>query len=141
MTVVAFWNDAPHPEQRPIGDVSTDGQRIAQPRCRCQCETTSTSPSTPLTTLKGRSYTLPSFLAMARYSPSDSTTRGNAPIDSLMTSPPGVITDHAVFAKASPPLSLTSFSVMTAARWVMITSVSLPACTRISERTTELASP
>jgi hypothetical protein len=44
-----------------------------------------------------------------------------------MTSPPVVITDHAVFANASPPLSLTSFSVITAARWVMITSVSLPA--------------
>src|SRR5665213_3135134 len=73
---------------------------------------TSTSPSTPLTTLKGRSNTLPSFLAMARYSPSDSTTRGNAPIDSLMTSPPGVITDHAVFASASPPLSLTSFCLL-----------------------------
>src|SRR5205807_9718032 len=103
--------------------------------------TTSTSPSTPLTTLKGRSNTLPSFLAMARYSPSDSTTRGKAPIDSLMTSPPGVITDQAVLASASPPLSETSFSVMTAARWVTITSVNLPACTRISERTTELASP
>src|ERR1700694_1830261 len=114
----------------------------ARIRCgRDQCETTSTSPSTPLTTLKGRSYTLPSFLAMARYSPSAKMTRGNAPIDSLMTSPPGVITDQAVFARASPPLSLTSFSVMTAARWVMVTSVSLPACTRISERTTELASP
>src|SRR6202051_900418 len=103
--------------------------------------TTSTSPSTPLTTLKGRSYTLPSFLAMARYSPSDRITRGNAPIDSLMTSPPGVSTDQAVLASASPPLSLTSFSVMTAARWVMMTSVSLPAWTGISERTTELASP
>src|SRR5664280_3852172 len=77
-----------------------------------QCATTSTSPSTPLTTLKGRSYTLPSFLAMARYSPSDRMTRGNAPIDSLMTSPPGVITDQAVLASASPPLSLTSLSVM-----------------------------
>src|SRR5471030_2036035 len=54
---------------------------------------------------------------------------------------PGVITDHAVLASASPPLSLTSFNVMTAARWVMITSVSLLACTLISERTTELASP
>src|ERR1700710_1650347 len=94
-----------------------------------QRATTSTSPSTPLTTLKGRSNTFPSFLAMARYSPSDNTTRGNAPIDSLMTSPPGVITDQAVFARASPPLSLTSFSVMTAARWVMTTSVSLLACT------------
>ena len=88
---------------------------------------TSTSPSTPLTTLKGRSNTLPSFLAMARYSPSDSTTRGKAPIDYLMTSPPGVITDQEVLASASPPLSLTSLSVITAARWVMITSVSLPA--------------
>src|ERR1700682_5447502 len=88
---------------------------------------TSTSPSPPLTTVEERSNTLPSFLAMARYSPSDSTTRGNAPIDSLMTSPPGVITDHAVLAKASPPLSPTSFNVMTAARWLMITSVSLPA--------------
>src|SRR5437016_5647671 len=102
---------------------------------------TSTSPSTPLTTLKGRSNTLPSFLAIARYSPSESTTRGKAPIDSLITSPPGVITDQAVLASASPPLSLTSFSVMTAARCVMMTSVSLPACTRMSERTTELASP
>jgi hypothetical protein len=58
-----------------------------------------------------------------------------------MTSPPGVITDQAVFAKASPPLSETSLSVMTAARWVTVTSVSLLAWTRISERTTELASP
>ena len=66
---------------------------------------------------------------------------GNAPINSLMTSPPGVITDQAVLASASPPWSLTSFSVITAARWVMITSVNFPACTRISERTTELASP
>src|SRR6202022_4237386 len=109
MTVVAFWNDAPHPEQRPIGDVSTDGQRIAQPRCRCQCETTSTSPSTPLTTLKGRSYTLPSFLAMARYSPSAKITRGKAPIDSLMTSPPGVLTAQEIFARPPPPFSLPRY--------------------------------
>ena len=40
---------------------------------------------------------------------------------------PGVITDHAVLASASPPFSLTSLSVMTAARWVTVTSVSLPA--------------
>src|SRR6185437_12761842 len=106
-----------------------------------QRATTSTSPSTPLTTLNERSYTLPSFLAIARYSPSDNMTLGNAPIDSLMTSPPGVITDHAVLASASPPRSLTSLSVMTAARWVMMTSVSLLACTRMSDRTTELASP
>src|ERR1700753_3058089 len=102
---------------------------------------TSTSPSTPLTTLNGRSNTLPSFLAMARYSPSDKITFGNAPTDSLTTSPPGVITDQAVLASASPPLSLTSLSVITAARWVTMTSVNLPAWTRISERTTELASP
>ncbi|KTT67797.1 hypothetical protein NS334_16490 [Sphingomonas endophytica] len=80
-------------------------------------------------------------MAIARYSPSESTTRGNAPIDSLITSPPGVITDHAVLASASPPFSLTSLSVMTAARWVTVTSVTLPAATRMSERNTELASP
>ena len=59
----------------------------------------------------------------------------------LDESPPGVITDHAVLASASPPRSLTSFSVITAARWLTVTSVSLPAWTRMSERTTELASP
>src|SRR5260370_34523457 len=80
-----------------------------------QRATTSTSPSTPLTTLNGRSNTLPSFMAMARYSHSDSTTRGKAPIHSLMTSPPGVMTDQAALASASAPLPLASYRAMTAA--------------------------
>src|SRR5665213_1678990 len=102
---------------------------------------TSTSPSTPVATLNSRSYTLPSLRAMARYSPSARITRGKAPIDSLTTSPPGVRTDQAVLASASPPFSATSLSVIAAARWVTVMSVSLPAATRMSERTTELASP
>src|SRR4029078_7351849 len=101
----------------------------------------STSPSTRVTPLNSRSKTFPSLRAIARYSPSAKITRGNAPIDSLITSPPGVSTDHAVLASASPPRSLTNFSVMTAPRWVRVMSVGFPACTRMSERTTELASP
>src|SRR6185437_14537789 len=102
---------------------------------------TSTSPSTPVTTLNSRSYTFPSLRAIARYSPSAKMTRGNAPIDSLITSPPGVSTDQAVLASASPPRSVTNFNVMAAARCVTVMSVSFPACTRMSDRTTELASP
>ena len=99
------------------------------------------SPSTPVETLNSRSNTLPSLRAMARYSPSARMTRGNAPIDSLTTSPPGVNTDQAVLASASPPFSATSLSVIAAARCVTVMSVSLPAATRMSDRTTELASP
>ncbi len=45
-----------------------------------------------------------------------------------MTSPPGVMTDQLVLAGASPPTSLTSLSMIMAARWFAVTSVSVPAC-------------
>jgi hypothetical protein len=58
----------------------------------------------------------PSFLAMARYSPSDGDAEGADRF--LMTSPPGVITDQGVRAVFAA-LVADSFKVITAARWVM----------------------
>ena len=67
--------------------------------------------------------------------------RGNAPLDSVMVSPAGESTAQSVLASASPPRRATSLNMMTAARCVTVTSVSLPTCTRMSERTTALPSP
>ena len=59
----------------------------------------------------------------------------------MIVSPAGDSTAQSVLASASPPRLLTSLNMMAAARCVTVMSVSLPACTRMSERTTALPSP
>ena len=77
---------------------------------------------------------------MTTYSPSASTSEGNAPISSRMMSPPGVSTVKVVLASASAPGALTSFIVSVAKRWRSVTSTILPGATLTSPETIELVS-
>ena len=61
---------------------------------------------------------------------------GNAPTLSCTSMPSCVVTVQLVLASASPPSAETSFSVTSAPVWRMTASVSLPASTWMSARTT-----